>query len=182
MHSAPSSASEAFEGLHVRPAPGRVLIVGSRIYGSREDRRARHAQAVGVDMLPGPGVDVVLDMETPAVATLGVFAHIECVSVLEHSRRPWLLAANLERLLQPGGTLHLTAPFIWRVHGYPHDYWRFTIDGIRTLLPGISWDALVYAHVFETPKNHIPRTEVEGMPYFARTEVCGFGRREEPAP
>lgn len=177
MPSAPSSASEAFEALHVRPAPGRVLIVGSRIYGSRSDRRAGHAEAVGVDMLPGPGVDVVMDLETPDALRLGTFAHIECMSVLEHSRRPWLLAANLERLLQPGGTLYLTAPFVWRVHGYPQDYWRFTLDGISALLPGVAWDRLAYTHVFETVKNHIPRTEVDGMPYFVRTEVCGFGRR-----
>lgn len=174
--SAPSSASEAFEALHVRPEPGRVLIVGSRVYGSREDRRTRHAQAVGVDMLPGPGVDAVIDMETPAALALGVFSHIECVAVLEHSRRPWLLAANLERMLLPGGTIHLTVPFVWRVHAYPHDYWRFTLDGVRQLLPGVAWEALVYAHVFETPKNHLPRTTVDGFPYFARTEVCGFGR------
>lgn len=175
--SVPSSACEAFQADYVRPAPGRALIVGSRIYLGREDRRAAHAQAVGVDMLPGPGVDAVINMEEPAALALGTFAHIECVSVLEHSRRPWLLAANLERMLQPGGTLYLTVPFIWRVHGYPDDYWRFTLTGVRELLPGITWDALVYAHVFETSKNHIPRTTVGGFPYFARTEVCGFGRR-----
>lgn len=176
MLSEPCSASEAFETQHVRPAAGRVLIVGSRVYGCREDRRIRHAEAVGVDMLPGPGVDAVINMEEPAALKLGTFAHIECVSVLEHSRRPWLLAANLERMLQPGGTLYLTVPFVWRVHGYPDDYWRFTLSGVRQLLPGITWDALVYAHHYLTGKNRVPATEVEGIPYFARTEVCGFGR------
>lgn len=173
----PCSASEAFEAQHVHPSPGRVLIVGSRVYGCREDRRIRHAEAVGVDMLPGPGVDAVINMEEPAALKLGTFAHIECVSVLEHSRRPWLLAANLERMLQPGGTIYLTAPFVWRVHGYPDDYWRFTLSGIRQLLPGITWDALVYAHHYLTAKNRVPADEVEGIPYFARTEVCGFGRK-----
>jgi len=175
--SAPYSASEAFEAQHVRPAPGRVLIVGSRVYGSREDRRIRHVEAVGVDMLAGPGVDAVINMEEPAALALGTFAHIECVSVLEHSRRPWLLAANLERMLQPGGTIYLTAPYVWRVHGYPHDYWRVTQDGVRELFPGIAWGALVYAHHYLTGKNRVPAVEVEGIPYFARTEVCGFGRK-----
>jgi SAM-dependent methyltransferase len=174
--SAPYSACDAFEAQYVRPAPGRVLIVGARVYGSREDRRIRHAEAVGVDMLAGPGVDAVIDMEEPAALALGTFAHIECVSVLEHSRRPWLLAANLERMLQPGGTIYVTAPFVWRVHGYPHDYWRFTQDGVRELLPGITWDAMAYTHHYLTAKNRVPAFEVEGIPYFARTEVCGFGR------
>jgi hypothetical protein len=176
MLSEPCSASEAFEAQHVRPAPGRVLIVGSRLYGSREDRRIRHAEAVGVDMLPGPGVDVVMDMETPDALRLGSFAHIECRSVLEHSRRPWLLAANMERLLQPGGTIYVTAPFVWRVHAYPSDYWRFTREGVAELLPSIAWGALCYAHLFVTSKNHIPRVESDGATYFTRTEVCGFGR------
>ena len=37
-------------------------------------------------------------------------------------------------------------------------------------------DALVYAHHYLTAKNRVPAAEVEGIPYFARTEVCGFGR------
>lgn len=172
-------ASELFEIIHVRPHPGRALIVGSRIYQNKPDRRLRYADAVGVDMQGGPGVDRVLDLEQSLPEDLGEFTHIECVSVLEHSRRPWKLAANLERLLIPGGTIHVQAPFVWRVHGYPSDLWRFTMDGVRQLFPAIEWDAMNFAHNRLTPKNFVPSVgDQEGGVYFRRTEVVGFGRRK----
>lgn len=173
-----TSASWRFERKFVRPAPGRVLIVGSRLYADKADRRRLHADALGVDMLPGDGVDRVLDMEEPLPDDLGQFAHVECISVLEHSRRPWLMAANIERLLIPGGTLHVQAPYVWRVHGYPSDYWRFTLDGVRELFPGIEWARLTYASKWLSPKPKVPRVQArDGETYFGRSEVCGFGVR-----
>lgn len=174
-----SCAASRFERKYVRPRVGRVLIVGSRIYGGKPDRRMLHSDAVGVDMQAGAGVDYVLDLEDPLPPGMGLFAHIECISVLEHSRRPWLMAANIERLLIPGGTLHVQAPFVWRVHGYPGDYWRYTIDGIRELFPAIDWAHLTYASKWLSPKPKVPRTQGrdDGETYFGRSEVCGFGAR-----
>ena len=172
------TAAELFERDYVRPRPGRTLIVGSKVYEGREDRRKRYANAVGVDMLAGEGVDMVVNLEQPLPAKLGLFDHVECMSVLEHSRRPWKLAANLQRLMKPDATLHLTAPFVWRVHGYPDDYFRFTRQGIRSLFEHIGWVRMSYAHV--TLKNNdllrsIEVPETGYHPYYARTEVVGFG-------
>ncbi len=172
-----SSALEEFEGEYVRPNAGRALIVGSQVYNDKEDRRLRYADVVGMDMLAGPGVDVVIDLEEALPEGLGTFRHIECMSVLEHSRRPWLLAANLERLLEPGGTIFVSVPFVWRNHAYPSDYWRMTTEAIRSLFPGIDWAELRYAHVDLTVKAKVPWHLTDGHKYFARTESCGFGVR-----
>jgi hypothetical protein len=37
-------------------------------------------------------------------------------------------------VLKPGGTLILTVPSVYPVHGYPADNWRFVPDGLRHLL------------------------------------------------
>lgn len=124
-------------------------------------------------MQEGPGVDVVLDLEETLPYTLGHFAHADCISVLEHSRRPWLLAANVERLLEPGGTLCLRAPFVWRLHNYPADMWRFTCEGVRQLFPAIKWEYLELVNAKGQPG--LPNIWHEGMLYFGRCEVCGFG-------
>ena len=167
-----------FEAACVRPVPGRTLVVGSKLYPSKSvDRRKRYADAVGVDMSPGDGVDLVLNLEEPLPEDIGKFSHIDCISVLEHSRRPWLLAANLERLLEDGGSIYLSVPFIWRVHGYPDDYWRFTASGVRELFPNIKWKFGGYAHATVTTEGEILTVEVEGVRYFARTEFCAFGHR-----
>lgn len=163
-----------FEHDHVRMRSGRTLIVGSHVYPGREDRRTLYPDVLGVDMVDGPGVDYVLDMEKP-LPKLGWFDHVECLSVLEHSRQPWLMAANIERLLLPGGTLYVAVPFCWRLHAYPSDYWRFTPEGIRALFPGIEWLAVKLAsdELFDGPK--IKSVKVEDHPYFPRTETLAFG-------
>jgi SAM-dependent methyltransferase len=166
-----------FQEQHVRPRPGRTLIVGSHVYVGKEDRRQRYADVLGVDMQSGPGVDRVLDLEEALPADLGAFAHVECMSVLEHSRRPWLLAANLERLLEPGGSIFVAVPFVWRVHGYPDDYWRFTASGVRELFPAIKWDAESYAHSDLSDGQHVPCVKLREMPYFMRCEVVMFGHK-----
>ena len=128
-------------------------------------------------MLAGKGVDVVLDLEGPLPEGFGPFAQVECMSVLEHSKRPWLLAENLQRALQPDGTLYLTVPFIWRVHGYPDDYWRFTASGVRLMFPEIEWEHEAYSHISLTDADHISVIPHDGFAYFARTELLMFGRK-----
>lgn len=170
--------SSAFEREFVKPRPGRTLVVGSQVYRDKPDRRQRYADVLGVDMLAGPGVDRVLDLEEALPADLGSFEHVECMSVLEHSRRPWLLAANLERLLEPGGTLFVAVPFCWRSHGYPDDYWRFTPSGLRALFPQIVWEHLRLGWADELTEGPRIATLRKGdLPYFARTETFGFGIR-----
>ncbi len=122
---------------------GPYLEVGSRDYGNTQDLRVLftgRGPYVGVDMTAGPGVDVVLDLteEFPAVDAKVQgrrFGTVFCLSVLEHCEQPFRLAENVTRLLRPGGWLCLSAPFSWRLHGYPHDYWRFTPEGVRKLFP-----------------------------------------------
>jgi hypothetical protein len=169
------SSLDHFERRYVAPKVGRTLIVGSRVYGSKEDRRLRHADALGVDMLEGPGVDQVVDLEEPLPPGLGQFAHVECMSVLEHSRRPWLLAGNLERLMEPGATIFVSVPFVWRVHAYPSDYWRLTPEGVRSIFPGIEWQALMLASDDLRKGVRLPAARVGGHPFLARAETVGFG-------
>jgi hypothetical protein len=174
----PVDLSQEFEARFVRPRPGRTLIVGSRVYPKRSDRRRLYRDAVGVDQVAGEGVDRALDLELELPADLGTFQHVECVSVLEHSPRPWLIAANIERLMEPGATLHLSVPFAWSVHAYPADYFRFTVEGVRTLFPGIHWAELLYAHGRFQQDGKVPPALLRGgEKYFARTQVMGFGER-----
>lgn len=126
---------------------GPILEVGSKDYGSTENLRplfASHGEYVGVDMAGGPGVDVVCDLtqdfEVVDAALNGQrFGTIICLSVLEHVDQPFRMAENLSKLLKPGGAVCLSAPFAWKFHGYPSDYWRFTHEGIRKLFSGLEF-------------------------------------------
>lgn len=169
---------EEFCKRYATPRPGRTLIVGSKLYEGHTDRRAAFSDAIGVDMLPGAGVDVVANLEEPLPNGLGNFDHIECCSVLEHARRPWKLAANLQRMLNPLGSLLISAPMVWRIHGYPDDYFRFTPNGVRSLFDRVGWVKICIASDRLKQNDLVPSVEVEGHPYFARAEVVGFGVKQ----
>lgn len=172
------SVHEEFERLHRRPRAGRTLIVGSRVYEGRLDRRALYDDVLGVDAVDGPGVDWVLDMEKPLPEAFGTFAHVECRSVLEHSRRPWWLAQRIEEAMEPGATLDLSVPFVWGLHAYPDDYYRFSASGVRELFPNIEWQVLLYADERLKIGGKTLRRMVDGHVYIGRTEVLGFGIRK----
>jgi len=87
---------------------------------------------VNVDLFSLPGVDVAADAEQLPFAA-GVFQRVECDAVLEHVRDPERVMREIERVLAPGGFVHLVTPFCHPFHEYPKDYRRFTPDGLKQL-------------------------------------------------
>lgn len=54
--------------------------------------------------------------------------------VLEHVTDPWRCVEEIHRILKPEGYLIFSVPFVWEVHNYPGDFWRFSEQGVRQLL------------------------------------------------
>lgn len=54
--------------------------------------------------------------------------------VLEHVRDVRAYLNEARRLLAPGGQLLLTTHGTWVYHADPHDYWRWTAEGLTTTL------------------------------------------------
>jgi len=128
---------------------GPYLEVGSKDYGSTQDLQSvlvNPGEHVRVDLEVGQSVGVVLDLTRPFEevdrALRGArFGTIFCLSVLEHCADPFRMAENLTRLLAPGGKVVISAPFAWRFHGYPSDYWRFTHEGVKRLFSQLEFPA-----------------------------------------
>jgi SAM-dependent methyltransferase len=57
---------------------------------------------------------------------------ISC-DVLEHIARPWLAAAEIARILRPGGVVVTRTVWAWRNHPCPIDYWRFSAECLEFL-------------------------------------------------
>ena len=116
---------------------------------------------LGVYMSPGRGVDVVLDFTHPFEeidrAVGGIrFRTIFCLSVLEHCEQPFAMANNIVRQLAPDGVIFFSAPFAWKIHGFPSDLWRFTPEGIRKLFPRIEFDLELGHAATSCPDDRIP--------------------------
>lgn len=54
------------------------------------------------------------------------FDAVVCGSVLEHIENPDTAVTEMFRVLRPGGTFIAWVPFLFRVHGDPNDYTRYT--------------------------------------------------------
>lgn len=54
------------------------------------------------------------------------FQQVICAEVLEHIFEVERAIQEIERILMPGGLVLITVPFLYRVHGDPSDYGRYT--------------------------------------------------------
>jgi SAM-dependent methyltransferase len=88
---------------------------------------------IGTDLRPGPGVDRVEDLRSLTFAD-GEVGTALCIDTLEHCEDPLAAGRELYRVLRPGGVCAVTSVMWFPIHGYPHDYWRFTPEGLRLLL------------------------------------------------
>jgi SAM-dependent methyltransferase len=92
----------------------------------------------GVDLVPaGPNV-LAGDLCTDAFLQdypefVDSFDVVYSNNVFEHFNRPWIAAANLLKLLKPGGLCVTIVPFSQRYHESPGDYFRYTPDGVISL-------------------------------------------------
>ncbi len=61
------------------------------------------------------------------------FDIILCMNVLEHVYEYQQAIQNMYQALKPGGELVVFVPMFYPLHDEPHDYWRFTEDGLRKM-------------------------------------------------
>ncbi len=61
------------------------------------------------------------------------FDYVLAIEVFEHVRKPAQAAAEIHRVLKPGGKALVTIPFMFRIHADPDDYQRLTKDGLKIL-------------------------------------------------
>lgn len=62
------------------------------------------------------------------------FGGILCTQVLEHVFEPEIFLGEVFRVLEPGGRVLITVPFLWEEHEAPADYGRYSSFGLRHLL------------------------------------------------
>jgi SAM-dependent methyltransferase len=113
-----------------------ILDVGSQdLNGSLRTCAPPGATYVGVDVTPGPGVDVTLGDPHKLPFQDGRFDLIVSTSCLEHDPMFWLTFLEMARVTKPGGYIYINVPSNGQYHRFPTDNWRFYPDaglGLQT--------------------------------------------------
>lgn len=109
------------------PSVSDVLEIGSyNVNGSARDV-IRHQTWTGLDMRPGPGVDVVADATDLSRYADGSFDCVVCCETLEHVKDWQRVVSEAWRVLAMDGVMVITTPAPgFPYHEYPEDHWRFT--------------------------------------------------------
>jgi len=116
---------------------GKVLDVGAQYCPYYPMFENRCESYTSMDVVHTPIVDIVCNAEAMALADCS-YDLVLCTQVLEHCDHPQRIVDECHRVLKPAGTLIVTVPSIYPVHGYPADNWRFMPDGLRYLLRAFS--------------------------------------------
>lgn len=89
------------------------------------------AQWLTIDNNPKANPDKLWDI-TKTIKLSSLYDHAFCMEVLEHVTDPQAVMNNISNNLDEKGTLHLSVPFLFPIHG-DEDYWRFTPKGLEVL-------------------------------------------------
>lgn len=110
---------------------GDVLVIGA----GKEPYRALMPSAASIvctDIEAGEHIDLVADAHNLPFPS-GTFDAVIAIEVFEHLHDPRGAMLEVNRVLRPKGRILLSVPFMFRVHGDPHDYQRFTASGLSVL-------------------------------------------------
>lgn len=115
---------------------GLVLDAGSGRGAWKATIEANGGTREALDIYPKAGeiVTWIADLTAMPQVPSNRYDSAVCHQVLEHVPAPGAGLSEIHRVLKPGGTLVISVPHLSRQHELPHDYFRFTPNGLRRLL------------------------------------------------
>jgi SAM-dependent methyltransferase len=163
----------------MRPAPIRLLssqrlaaeVAGAeRVLDAGSGGRTLGPHVIAMDVVPRAGVDVVGDLCGRLPFDDGSFDLVVCSSVLEHVIDDGAALKELVRVTRSHGRIWIEVPFLYHFHvssaGDTHDFRRWTLEGVKRLLP--------LCRLLETGHNVAPGTalrliaaEVLALPFYS---------------
>jgi SAM-dependent methyltransferase len=114
----------------VARAGGMVLDCGA---GLRDEH---HPHVVNLDIADYPSTDILATGQTLPFRD-ATFDAVFSLAVLEHVPDPFTCAAEIARVLKPGGRVYCVIPFLQPEHGYPSHFYNMTREGAANLFRGL---------------------------------------------
>ena len=126
-------AVELLEKHRQEGPPRSVLEIGGSI-SQNFSTHVKEAEYYNLDIEPSESIPtIVADITEARSLPDRRFDFIYSNNTFEHISEPWVAAANIGKLLTPGGFVFVSTVFAWRYHPVPIDYWRFSPDCLAYL-------------------------------------------------
>jgi SAM-dependent methyltransferase len=131
---APIKSVEILRRVKARSKSPLMLVIGGGTIGSGAQTLYQDdsVQVIGVDVYASQHTHLLADAHFLPFAS-EAFDAVWIQAVLEHVLDPRLVAAEIHRILKPGGLLYADTPFMQQVHEQAYDFTRFTLNGHRWL-------------------------------------------------
>lgn len=104
------------------------------------------ARTVGIDRTYRHGDPDVVGFAEALPLRDGSASTVLSTQSLEHAEDPAELLDEAHRILEPGGTLLLSTHGVFIHHPDPHDYWRWTEEGLRRLFESRGFEVVRVHH------------------------------------
>ncbi len=171
MHDTALRTGEAFLKCYGREGC-KILDVGSMdVNGTLRPFAPEKSYYLGVDLSPGPGVDMVLvdSLSWKDIAT-DTFDLVVSTSCLEHDPMFWLTFAEMCRVATYDGFVYVSVPSNGPVHRHPVDCWRFYPDSAQAMA---DWASKVGDTHVDVTENFLMSPSADGW----IDQVMVFGKR-----
>ena len=96
-------------------------------------------------------VDLLCDFESMLPLRSQSLRTALAFNLLEHLYNPWSFLDEMQRVLLPEGRFYAVTPFLYRVHGDPQDYWRFTSHAWERMLRERGFDDICIVNLGDGP-------------------------------
>ncbi len=151
-----------------------VLEIGSRIVSpgsvSKRSLFPGAASYTGFDYYPDANTDITGDAhKLSGLVGDRRFDAVFSIAVFEHLAMPWVVAKEINHILNPGGITYHGTVFAWPTHERPWDFWRLSDEGLKVLFsPALGFEVLG-AGMFDPVSMHFRnlRSGYEGFPHAA---------------
>jgi len=122
------------------PANSRVLDLGGNKFRKRGQFDIEHynLRVVYANLSTAKQPDVLVDAAW-APFQGECFDAVICSELLEHVPDPLVILREVHRVLRVGGTLLSCAPFLYRIHGDPYDFGRYTDYSWHSILQEVGF-------------------------------------------
>ena len=117
------------------------------------------AKAICMDFQDGTDVDEVLSVYNLSKKYENYFDGIICMAMFEHLEFPWIAADEIIKALKTGGLTHIMTVQTFPLHGYPNDFYRFSVESLRSLFGKLEILSCEYDYPCKIISDHLGTQE-----------------------